>query len=157
MGARRNIQEERYAVRLGRDAETGSVRYEFWSAFNRPKETSLGWPLWHREGFPAQIWRTPLGVVSRETWYQNGKIHREGGPADTIWDTDTGVVTCERWYLNSLLHRVDGPAVIYRNRATGKVASTRWYLNGELIPAPKPPSRSRPPLPVESPPIPEVP
>ena len=55
-----------------------------------------------------------------ESWYLNGKLHREDGPAREYASGD------KFWYLNGKLHREDGPAVEY---ASG---SKSWYLNGKL-------------------------
>ena len=39
-----------------------------------------------------------------KSWYLNGKLHREDGPARE-WANGDKV-----WYLNGKLHREDGPA-----------------------------------------------
>ena len=57
------------------------------------------------------------GVTS---WYKNGKLHREDGPA--MYDADER--GAKRWYFNGLAHRVDGPAIIFGDR------SELWCLNG---------------------------
>ena len=51
-------------------------------------------------------------------WYQNGKLHRDDGPAIEYNNGD------KCWYKNGLLHREDGPAIEW---ITGY---KRWYLNG---------------------------
>lgn len=53
-------------------------------------------------------------------FYQNGKRHREDGPA--ILATEGG----ELWYWEDKLHRTDGPAV---KDADGDLA---WYKHGKL-------------------------
>jgi hypothetical protein len=40
-----------------------------------------------------------------KSWYLNGKLHREDGPAEE--DTHGN----KFWWLNGKLHREDGPAV----------------------------------------------
>ena len=40
-----------------------------------------------------------------KSWYLNGKLHREDGPAIERANGD------KSWYLNGKLHREDGPAV----------------------------------------------
>jgi hypothetical protein len=55
-----------------------------------------------------------------KSWFLNGKLHREDGPA-VEWNDGT-----KFWYLNGKLHREDGPAVEY---ASGRKT---WYLNGNL-------------------------
>ena len=54
-------------------------------------------------------------------WYQNGKIHRDNGPAAEDADGT------KHWFLNGNCHRLDGPAVEY---ADGRKA---WYQNGKYI------------------------
>ena len=53
-------------------------------------------------------------------WYQNGKLHREDGPALEYANGS------KAWYQNDMLHRLDGPAVEHGN------GSKSWYQNGEL-------------------------
>ena len=55
-----------------------------------------------------------------QSWYLNGKRHREDGPA--IIDGGRQ----EWWYINGKLHREDGPAII-------DVDKQEWYLNGEKV------------------------
>lgn len=54
-------------------------------------------------------------------WYQNGKIHREGGPAVQRADGYGA------WYHKGERHREDGPAI---EDADG---SREWYLNGKRL------------------------
>ena len=67
----------------------------------------------HREDGPACEW-----ADGTKYWYKEGQYHREDGPAIEYKDGT------KEWYLNGKLHREDGPAVIYN---TG---SEYWYLNG---------------------------
>ena len=71
--------------------------------------------LLHRLGGPAF---TSSGMSS---WYQNGQLHREDGPAIEF---ATGG---EEWYQNGKLHRVDGAAINWAN------GTKSWYLNGKKI------------------------
>ena len=52
-----------------------------------------------------------------KSWYRNGKLHREDGPAIEYSDGD------EHWYLNGERHREDGPAI---ERPNG---DKFWFLN----------------------------
>ena len=52
-----------------------------------------------------------------KSWWLNGKLHREGGPAVEH------VNGSKSWFLNGKRHREDGPAIEY---ADGDKA---WYLN----------------------------
>jgi hypothetical protein len=54
-----------------------------------------------------------------KSWYLNGKLHRENGPA--VEDSNGN----KYWWLNGQLHREDGPAVEYSN------GDKEWWLNGE--------------------------
>jgi len=54
-----------------------------------------------------------------KSWYLNGNLHREDGPAREYPDG------YKAWCLNGILHREDGPA---REWPTG---SKEWYLNGK--------------------------
>ena len=54
-------------------------------------------------------------------WYQNGKRHRDNGPASE----DPGGT--KYWLLNGKIHRDNGPAVEYPD---GRKA---WYQNGKYI------------------------
>jgi hypothetical protein len=51
-------------------------------------------------------------------WYQNGKHHREDGPA-IEWDDGS-----KFWYINGNCHREDGPAIELAN------GTKFWYING---------------------------
>ena len=62
----------------------------------------------HRDGGPAQDWSNlePGAGV----WYQHGKRHRVGAPA-MKWSKDQNMA--EYWYINGEMHREDGPAIDY--------------------------------------------
>jgi len=70
----------------------------------------------HRENGPAIIY--PDG---HQEWFLNGKLHREDGPA-VIFANGR-----KEWRINGIRHREDGPAVIY---PTGYRV---WYVNGNEI------------------------
>jgi hypothetical protein len=52
-------------------------------------------------------------------WYQNGKLHREDGPA-CEYLSGTNI-----WLYNGLYHRVDGPAVKFYD------GTKEWYFRGK--------------------------
>ena len=56
-----------------------------------------------------------------KSWYLNGKLHREDGPAFE------GASGRKSWWLNGERHREDGPAI------EGANGTKSWYLNGELL------------------------
>ena len=68
----------------------------------------------HREDGPAIEFSN-----GNKLWYLNGKLHREDGPA-VEWSSGD-----KHWYLNGKLHREDGPAISRRN------GGKEWYLNGQ--------------------------
>jgi antitoxin component YwqK of YwqJK toxin-antitoxin module len=71
------------------------------------------------------------GNVYCESYYINGKIHREDGPA-YIWYYDNGDVAYKGYYIKGELHREDGPAII-RYHENGNVWHEYYYLNGERL------------------------
>jgi hypothetical protein len=70
----------------------------------------------HREDGPA-VERAD----GRKFWYQNGKLHRLDGPA--IEDADGN----KYWYQDDQYHRVDGPAIEYVD------GYKEWYINNIKI------------------------
>jgi len=70
----------------------------------------------HREDGPAIEYSN-----GTKSWYLNGKRHREDGPAREWADGN------KFWYFNGKRHREDGPAVEY-SRGTKS-----WYLNGKIV------------------------
>jgi|SRR5271154_246017 len=76
-----------------------------------------------------------------EQWQdQDGKFHRQNGPACIMYDIDTGIAVRESWYQHGKHHRTDGPAVVVRDGATGHLRSTEWYVDNEEVARP---TRSR--------------
>ena len=70
----------------------------------------------HREDGPAIIF--PDGT---QFWYINGKRHREDGPA-RIYPDGT-----QEWYISGKRHRENGPAVIYQD------GRQYWCINGHDV------------------------
>ena len=70
----------------------------------------------HREDGPAREWP----AQGAKAWYRNGKLHRVNGPA---MDGPLG----KSWYRDGKRHREDGPAV---EHADGR---TEWYLRGKEL------------------------
>lgn len=63
-----------------------------------------------------------------QIWLNDGKLHREGGPAIEVvkgstWETAWGVN--EEWWWHGKRHRQGGPAVV-------KCGCKEWYLHGEF-------------------------
>jgi hypothetical protein len=68
----------------------------------------------HRQDGPART--TASG---RKSWYRNGDLHREDGPA--LIDPQRKLT---EYHVNGLLHRLDGPAIIDVN------GSKYWFIDG---------------------------
>lgn len=87
----------------------------------------------HREDGPAYIQRDANGVVTREVWHVDGRTHRVDGPAVIVRDP-CGVVTLEQWWADGRNHRVDGPATI-RYLLDGTIDYEGFRLRGRLADA----------------------
>ena len=70
--------------------------------------------VFHRDDGPAVL------ENGHKEWWENGKLHRENGPAIERSNGD------KEWYFMGELHRIDGPAII------SKYLGKKWYINGEL-------------------------
>jgi hypothetical protein len=81
---------------------------------------SLHWH--HRESGSLHRDRAPaiLGADGSKHWYQQGKLHRNDGPA-------LEQRNAEHWYQHGKLHREDGPAIEHAN------GTRKWYLNGQRL------------------------
>jgi hypothetical protein len=64
--------------------------------------------------------RKHIRTPESQSWYLNGKRHREDGPA-VEYASGT-----KHWYLNGMRHREDGPAIEHASGAK------EWYLNGKF-------------------------
>lgn len=64
-----------------------------------------------------------LHIASNGTqkWYQNGKLHREDGPA-IVWADGS-----KFWYQNNQRHRLDGPAIECCD------GENEWYIDNVLL------------------------
>jgi energy-coupling factor transporter ATP-binding protein EcfA2 len=68
-----------------------------------------------------QEYKVKVYADGSKFWYQNGKLHREDGPAIEWSDGN------REWYKNGKLHREDGPAV---EDADGYKV---WYIEGKEL------------------------
>lgn len=93
-------------------------------------------------GYGYQGTKHWLSYVTLAEWYQNGKLHRENGPAHTeyIVPNDSLATKCcltlEEWYQNGELHREDGPARTeytpkYYYYEESNLILEEWYKNGK--------------------------
>ena len=87
-------------------------------------EEDIAWKLpdgtLHRKYGPA-YYRKEDGY---EKWFLNGKLHREGGPADKLIDSH------EFWYFQGNFHREDGPAAIHY---LGDWVREEWWIHGRKL------------------------
>jgi len=74
--------------------------------------------------FLSNVTCVKMSEALRESWYENGVIHRIEGPARIYSD---GV---EVWFFQGALHRSDGPAVEWDSPSPQEGLSNRWYING---------------------------
>jgi hypothetical protein len=82
--------------------------------------------LKHREYGPAIIYNNN-GRITSVAYYQNGKPHREDGPAIIFYGEDGSIIE-EYWHVAGRLHRTDGPATF---RLSGNAAVFSYYLEGK--------------------------
>ena len=84
-----------------------------------------------------------LSYVTLAEWYQNGKLHREDGPARTKYKPPVDSLetkcslTLEEWYNNGKLHRENGPARTKYKPPDSYFEKSiltleEWYQHGEL-------------------------
>jgi hypothetical protein len=91
----------------------------------------------HRENGPAEESRMANGIVHVEKWYRHGELHRDGNlPAYVIRDEDTGVSAMECYYIDGLEHRDDGPAYIERREKSGQLVAEKFFQHGVRIDPP---------------------
>lgn len=71
---------------------------------------------------PKMVWPVtgPITYSDNITWYFNGLLHKNDGPAIK---SDDG---SECWYQHNQLHREDGPAILYAD------GTQMWYQHDEL-------------------------
>jgi antitoxin component YwqK of YwqJK toxin-antitoxin module len=65
------------------------------------------------------------------TYYKNGFLHREDGPA-IIDYYKNGNIKYEEYWLNNKRHREDGPAYIEYDK-NGNIKYKSYWLNNELL------------------------
>jgi antitoxin component YwqK of YwqJK toxin-antitoxin module len=71
------------------------------------------------------------GSFRREWMTEDGKSHREDGPAIIYYHPD-GSIRTEYFYLNGRLRRESGPAIVWYN-SDGSISEGKFFLNGEFI------------------------
>ena len=65
------------------------------------------------------------------TYFLNGKLHRENGPAYESY-YETGNILNRSWYINGERHRENGPA--YESYSEdGNISWRWWYINGKQL------------------------
>lgn len=81
----------------------------------------------HRDDKPADIRYWNNGNKSEENWYQDGNMHRENAPAQRGW-YENGNKYYESWHYNGKQHRENGPAEILWDE-NGNVFKKEWWIN----------------------------
>ena len=74
----------------------------------------------HREDGPAIEWKN-----GNKDWLLNDRLHRTDEPAIELVETELGTV--KKWSINGKYHREDGPAVECGN------GYKEWWIDGEKI------------------------
>lgn len=64
----------------------------------------------------------------KESWLQEGLVHRRGGPAIVRRDQSSGKIISQEWLEEGKRHRIDSPAFIYE-RNERKIEA--WYEKGK--------------------------
>ena len=70
------------------------------------------------------------GKIKNETYWLDGELHREDGPAN-IWYNDDKI-SVESYYLNGEHHRDNGFARIWYNKE-GTIGESEYWIKGKLI------------------------
>jgi len=84
----------------------------------------------HRENGPA--FKTYYkGVVSRASWFRDGRLHREDDEPASIWYDQYGGIVSENWAVNDEFHREGNKPAIIRYYSDSSIYN-KWYKNGEL-------------------------
>ena len=76
-------------------------------------------------------WFYENGQVKYQTWWFNGQMHRQNGPAFEEFD-ENGQVKYQEWRLNGQRHRVNGPA-FEEFDVDGQLVCQKWWLNGRQL------------------------
>lgn len=77
---------------------------------------------------PATTTTDAAGVMIEQTYWRNGELHREDGPAKIAFSPLDGATTYEYWQ-HSCEHRTDGPAIIVYS-ANGAIQHEMWWRAG---------------------------
>lgn len=87
-----------------------------------------GSKIWYRnnlihrdhDSLPAEMRRDTM--VPYNAYYQDGKLHRENGPAIIF----SGSSPSKEWFKNNIRHREDGPAIITKDKKL-------YFLRGQEL------------------------
>lgn len=83
------------------------------------------------EGFKSLVRNGNIKTNREDLWYEDGRLHREDGPAITIFRLQDNTVAYCAWYRHGFIHRENEPARIFISDK-GKIYDKQWYKNGEL-------------------------
>lgn len=77
---------------------------------------------------PASITYEDTGVIIKEEWYNNGKLHRDNKPA-RIWYNADGFKDHVEYFCDGMLHNLNGPAVVLFH-PNGYIKKRYWHISG---------------------------
>ena len=111
-----------------RDVETGNITEErfYWHGVEHNHVVHSAMNL-----------KAQTGIIDTEVWRRYGKLTREGDfPAVVHRDPISGAVLLEEYWQDGRRHRENGPAIIeWRSGARRAIRRITHYLYGELVPA----------------------
>ena len=79
---------------------------------------------------PTDIYYYEDGSVSSESWYKDGKYHRDNDKPAIIYYRKEGSVWSETWYRDGKRHRDDDKPSEICYRKDGSVYVEYWYKDG---------------------------
>ena len=120
----KDITEAIFEVKLARDSKTGTVIAEHWLLNGKGHS-----PASNR---PSTILSDPDGRPLTLIWKKEGVPHCDTGPAWIDFDPETGVHIRETYFKDGKCHR-DGrqPARIERDPVSGEITQLRYFENGK--------------------------
>lgn len=69
-------------------------------------------------------------TIESESWFYNGGLHREDGPACIQYRED-GTIWREAWHQHGNMHRLDGPALSFGTNYITFNETITWWVRGK--------------------------
>ena len=85
----------------------------------------------HRDSGPALRGWYENGLLRVKYWYQDGKRHRDNSPAYQAWHYNQQL-KFEEWFQHGVYHRNDGPARREWHE-NGEFRYRGWYVKGKAV------------------------